>query len=310
MVTENLFEAQVPCRIPETFQRRGQRLLLPPTTGPCESCYGSLGDACQLCCCSSSHSAPLCPVVLSPEHCHQRHSPSGVRELISHVQGFKIRQTVLDASIPTCVYTHVRTQHHRASNRLPTLTERLPPALPDMLQSLAEADGGSYSNESLPAAVATPPAPPVNGSAPAEIAVVYTAEEFQRAFHEGVRDIELRAHIDTRQLVKVKSVLVTDRNERVTKRFGAVPSTTRSIRVHSSPICMRHTSVQTPHTGTRMAPKPPGAHCTVCCFRGLVWSLYRWQRPAEFLQSVSGTHVHEPLRHRFEYAHGPACICM
>ena len=117
-----------------------------------------------------------------------------------------------------------------------------------MLQRLAEADGGSYSNEWLPAAMAAPPAPPVNGSLPADIAVVYTAEDFQRAFHEGVRDIELRAHIDTRQLGRIRSVLVTVGNARVTKRFGAVPSTTRSIRVRSSSIKTRN--------GTRMSPRP------------------------------------------------------
>lgn len=97
-------------------------------------------------------------------------------------------------------------------------------------QSLADADASSYTppQEQLPSALPALPPPPVDGAAPAQIAAVYTAADFQRAFHAGVRDIELRAHMDMRPLSDVAStVLGVTRND----RLGGVKPTTRSIRV-------------------------------------------------------------------------------
>eukprot|EP00892_Ulva_mutabilis_P005902 jgi/Ulvmu1/3684/UM017_0100.1 len=45
-----------------------------------------------------------------------------------------------------------------------------------------------------------PPPPSVPGGARPEIAAVYTAEQLQRALHAGVRDIEIRSHLDLRGL--------------------------------------------------------------------------------------------------------------
>lgn len=97
------------------------------------------------------------------------------------------------------------------------------------MQSLADASPSSYLDGSdLGNPVAPPPPAPVNGCAPAQIAAVYTAADFQRALHAGVRDIELRAHVDTRQLEQQRSAAVG-----IVLRLplGAVRETTRSIRV-------------------------------------------------------------------------------
>eukprot|EP00892_Ulva_mutabilis_P005992 jgi/Ulvmu1/3765/UM175_0013.1 len=72
-----------------------------------------------------------------------------------------------------------------------------------------------------------PPPPPVSASAPPEIAAVYTAEEFQRAYQSGVRDIELSGHIDTRTLDPQSS----RSRGGVQRFFGSMSDTTRSIRV-------------------------------------------------------------------------------
>ena len=67
----------------------------------------------------------------------------------------------------------------------------------------AWADATSDQFHSPPDLQPYPPPPPplgVAGDAPASIAAVYTAVEFQRAFHEGVRDIEIYAHLDLRTL--------------------------------------------------------------------------------------------------------------
>ena len=89
-----------------------------------------------------------------------------------------------------------------------------------------------------------PPSPPlgVAGDAPASIAAVYTALDFQDAFHEGVRDIEIHAHLDLRNLPVPRDPLVTVPFGRGGYKIGYLGNPIRSIRVriwllshHSNP---------------------------------------------------------------------------
>ena len=79
------------------------------------------------------------------------------------------------------------------------------------------------------------------------MAAVYTAEELQRAFHMGIRDIEIRAHLDLRNLaaetadpiVEVISVYQGP------YAIGVVGTSTRSIRVClSGPLLLCSWSAQ------------------------------------------------------------------
>ena len=60
---------------------------------------------------------------------------------------------------------------------------------------------------------------------------MYTAEQFQQAFHLGVRDIEIRSHLDLRALpLETNPITGLDAGE---LSIGWVGRTTRSIRVCS-----------------------------------------------------------------------------
>ena len=72
------------------------------------------------------------------------------------------------------------------------------------------------------------------GDATPEIATVYTAEQLQRAFHAGVRDIEIRAHLDLRGLPLWDDPISTKFSG--SYQFGVVGRSTRSIRVCSCPL--------------------------------------------------------------------------
>lgn len=88
------------------------------------------------------------------------------------------------------------------------------------------------------ASAAPPPITPalgVSGDAPAAIAAVYSAEEFQDAFHAGIRDIEIHAHIDLRDLEE-PSTPITDSH--VFYFIGTAGPSTRSIRVCAYCCCL------------------------------------------------------------------------
>ena len=72
----------------------------------------------------------------------------------------------------------------------------------------------------------------ISGSAPPLIAAVYTAQEFQDAFHEGIRDIEIHANLDLRNLsIPIADVITSFEGGEYQYRIGYVSPTTRSIRV-------------------------------------------------------------------------------
>ena len=78
-----------------------------------------------------------------------------------------------------------------------------------------------------------PPPPPLGaaGDAAASIAAVYTAADFQDAFHEGVRDIEIHAHLDLRTLPVPRNPLVEVPFGIPEFKIGFVGNPIRSIRV-------------------------------------------------------------------------------
>ena len=78
-----------------------------------------------------------------------------------------------------------------------------------------------------------PPPPPlgVPGDSAASIAAVYTAFEFQDAFHEGVRDIEIHAHLDLRNLPIPRDPLVEVPFSQGRYQIGFAGTPIRSIRV-------------------------------------------------------------------------------
>ena len=64
------------------------------------------------------------------------------------------------------------------------------------------------------------------------VVVVYTAEEFKDAFHAGLRDIEIRAHLDLRGLnLTADPIAVLSEAYRGPYAIGFVSPSTRSIRV-------------------------------------------------------------------------------
>lgn len=100
-----------------------------------------------------------------------------------------------------------------------------------MVQAIAAATPAQIRDAPTP-----PPNPPVpaslgvDGDAPASIAAVYTASQFQDAFHAGVRDIEIRAHLDLRNLpIPGRPIISPQSNQ--SYLFGYTGPTTRSIRV-------------------------------------------------------------------------------
>lgn len=110
-------------------------------------------------------------------------------------------------------------------------SRRSVPTLSAAVQMLGNAGPDSY-RPGLPEVPPVPPdAPPsVPGTAAAQIAAVYTAQDFQRAFDAVIRDIEIRGHLNTRSLSPRSTMFVI---QRVRIGFGRVPPTTRSIRVGS-----------------------------------------------------------------------------
>eukprot|EP00892_Ulva_mutabilis_P002840 jgi/Ulvmu1/12557/UM090_0044.1 len=118
-----------------------------------------------------------------------------------------------------------------AVGKLPdTALSPLGPADPWWLalrQSMAAIKPSSYLPEQPPVVARATPTAPVSATAAPEIAAVYTAEDFQYAYSIGVRDIELRAHIDARLL---DDQLSSFRGEDFRAALGSVKPTTRSIR--------------------------------------------------------------------------------
>lgn len=78
-----------------------------------------------------------------------------------------------------------------------------------------------------PPPLPSPPPPAVQGNATPEVAAMYTAEQLQEAILSGVRDIEIRAHLDLRNLTQVDTPEVLSNFS----HFQYVLATTRSIRV-------------------------------------------------------------------------------
>ena len=102
------------------------------------------------------------------------------------------------------------------------------------IQTLAAATPGQFQFASE-----APPSPNipqlgVAGDAPASIAAVYTALEFQVAFHAGIRDIEIHAHLDLRDLSE-PATPVTDKLDDYS--IGNAGPSTRSIRVRRAADC-------------------------------------------------------------------------
>lgn len=102
-----------------------------------------------------------------------------------------------------------------------------------LAQALSKANASSYLPRILPPPLVQPP-PPVNGTDPPQIAAVYTARDFQWAFHEGIRDIELHAHMDLRQAATINSRF---QGVILEAPLGGVRETTRSVRVRRGKPC-------------------------------------------------------------------------
>eukprot|EP00892_Ulva_mutabilis_P005912 jgi/Ulvmu1/3693/UM017_0110.1 len=91
----------------------------------------------------------------------------------------------------------------------------------------------SAQTQTAPEPPPNPPAAPalgVAGDAAPSVAAVYTAFQFQDAFHEGVRDIEIRDHLDLRNLPKPRDPIVELPFGFTTYQIGYVGTPTRSIR--------------------------------------------------------------------------------
>ena len=98
----------------------------------------------------------------------------------------------------------------------------------------AWADAKPEQFQPSPDLPAHPPPPPplgVAGDAAASIAAVYTAFEFQDAFREGVRDIEIHAHLDIRNIPVARDPLVEGPLGQAVYQIGIVGTSVRSIRV-------------------------------------------------------------------------------
>lgn len=104
------------------------------------------------------------------------------------------------------------------------------------VQEIAAATPAEVS--SAPDPPPNPPVPPplgVAGNAPPRVAAVYNALDFQRAFHQGVRDIEIRDHVDLRYVPIInpagRIVDVGNTDWRRLLRIGVPGPSTRSVRV-------------------------------------------------------------------------------
>ena len=95
------------------------------------------------------------------------------------------------------------------------------------MQSVALASGDQVHIADDPPSPPAPPSPAVPGNATPQVAAIYTAEQLQEAVFAGVRDIEIRAHLDLRNLPRVD----TPETPTGTSQFGYIASETRSIRV-------------------------------------------------------------------------------
>ena len=99
-------------------------------------------------------------------------------------------------------------------------------------QVLAAATSGQISFASNPLPGSLPlQSLGVAGSASPLVAAVYTAQEFQEAFTEGIRDIEIHAHLDLQNLPIPIAQWITGVEGEFTFQVGFVSPTTRSIRV-------------------------------------------------------------------------------
>lgn len=99
------------------------------------------------------------------------------------------------------------------------------------LQEIAKATPAQIQD--APPPPPNPPAPGslgVDGDFPPSIEAVYTEDEFVIAINAGVRDIEIRAHLDFRSINRVTPVV--DPSPPFTASYIGTPTPmTRSIRV-------------------------------------------------------------------------------
>ena len=108
--------------------------------------------------------------------------------------------------------------------------------MPLPVQALAEASPSQFRDApELPPDPPPPPQPGVSGSAAPQIAAVYTTEQFQRALYLGIRDIEIRSHLDFRNLRLDRYHFSGD--DAWDLAIGVVGRTTRSIRVRTRWSC-------------------------------------------------------------------------
>lgn len=78
-----------------------------------------------------------------------------------------------------------------------------------------------------PPPLGSPQLPAVSGNATPKVAAIYTARQLQLAIIAGVRDIEIRAHLDLRNL----TLLETPGVPTAFSHFQYISAETRSIRV-------------------------------------------------------------------------------
>lgn len=121
------------------------------------------------------------------------------------------------------------------------------------VQAIRQATPAQFHEAPPPPPYPPPPPPPdVQVDATPQIAAVYTAAQLQRALHSGVRDIEIRAHLDLRPLpLTAPPPDTAAANDAITEygydyiyggtenadlQLGHVRSSTRSIRVRARVI--------------------------------------------------------------------------
>lgn len=95
------------------------------------------------------------------------------------------------------------------------------------VQGIRLANGDQVQFASDPPPLPSPAPPAVPGNATPQVAAVYTTEQLQQVMLAGVRDIEIRAHLDLRNLTMSDLTEVPPGSS----DFRHVSPQTRSIRV-------------------------------------------------------------------------------